>query len=36
MQKESATHLAYSNNQAAVKDIKLLVLDIDGSAIRSL
>ncbi|MBN3898355.1 MAG: HAD family phosphatase [Nostoc sp. NOS(2021)] len=31
MQKESATHLASIDNQAAAKDIKLLVLDIDGT-----
>jgi hypothetical protein len=31
MQEASATHLASTDNQAAVKDIKLLVLDIDGT-----
>ncbi|MBD2244139.1 Cof-type HAD-IIB family hydrolase [Nostoc sp. FACHB-888] len=31
MQKASATHSASTDNQAAVKDIKLLVLDIDGT-----
>jgi Cof subfamily protein (haloacid dehalogenase superfamily) len=31
MQKASAAHLAFSDNQAAAKDIKLLVLDIDGT-----
>ncbi len=31
MQKESATHSASTANQAAAKDIKLLVLDIDGT-----
>ena len=31
MQKASATHLASNDNQAATKDIKLLVLDIDGT-----
>lgn len=31
MQKVSATHLTSSDNQAAAKDIKLLVLDIDGT-----
>ncbi|MEH1843297.1 MAG: Cof-type HAD-IIB family hydrolase [Nostoc sp.] len=31
MQKASATHLAFTDNQAAAKDIKLLVLDIDGT-----
>lgn len=31
MQKTSATHLASTDNQAALKDIKLLVLDIDGT-----
>ncbi|HYX13813.1 MAG TPA: Cof-type HAD-IIB family hydrolase [Nostoc sp.] len=31
MQKVSATHLASNDNQAATKDIKLLVLDIDGT-----
>ncbi|MEH1817886.1 MAG: HAD family hydrolase [Nostoc sp.] len=31
MQKASATHLASTDRQAAAKDIKLLVLDIDGT-----
>ncbi|MHC5935409.1 Cof-type HAD-IIB family hydrolase [Nostoc sp.] len=31
MQKASATHLASTDHQAAAKDIKLLVLDIDGT-----
>ncbi|MFS0513790.1 Cof-type HAD-IIB family hydrolase [Nostoc sp. UIC 10607] len=31
MQKASATHLVSTDNQAAAKDIKLLVLDIDGT-----
>jgi Cof subfamily protein (haloacid dehalogenase superfamily) len=31
MQKASATHLASSDHQAAAKNIKLLVLDIDGT-----
>ncbi|MEH1966825.1 Cof-type HAD-IIB family hydrolase [Nostoc sp.] len=31
MQKASATHLASTDYQAAAKDIKLLVLDIDGT-----
>ena len=31
MQKASAPHLASNDNQAATKDIKLLVLDIDGT-----
>ncbi|WP_375509393.1 Cof-type HAD-IIB family hydrolase [uncultured Nostoc sp.] len=31
MQKASATHLVFTDNQAAAKDIKLLVLDIDGT-----
>ncbi|MCC5602277.1 Cof-type HAD-IIB family hydrolase [Nostoc favosum] len=31
MQKASATHLALTDNQAVAKDIKLLVLDIDGT-----
>ena len=31
MQKTSATHLASTDNQAALKDTKLLVLDIDGT-----
>jgi Cof subfamily protein (haloacid dehalogenase superfamily) len=31
MQKAPATHLASTDNQAAAKDIKLLVLDIDGT-----
>ncbi|MEH1831911.1 MAG: Cof-type HAD-IIB family hydrolase [Nostoc sp.] len=31
MQKASATHLISSDHQAAAKDIKLLVLDIDGT-----
>ncbi|MCC5655710.1 Cof-type HAD-IIB family hydrolase [Nostoc sp. XA010] len=31
MQKASATHLASTDHQAATKDIKLLVLDIDGT-----
>ncbi|MEH1875242.1 Cof-type HAD-IIB family hydrolase [Nostoc sp.] len=31
MPKASATHLASTDNQAATKDIKLLVLDIDGT-----
>ncbi|MEH2097121.1 hydrolase [Nostoc sp. 'Peltigera membranacea cyanobiont' 213] len=31
MQKASATHLVSTNHQAAAKDIKLLVLDIDGT-----
>ncbi|MEH1973379.1 MAG: Cof-type HAD-IIB family hydrolase [Nostoc sp.] len=31
MQKASATHLTSTDNQAAAKDIQLLVLDIDGT-----